>query len=300
MQSDLVSKYIWLVDLLTQYGRLSREQISRFWEQSYISNGKPLPERSFHHYRRAIESNLHIEIACDRNGQYYIEKSTSPQKNSFTRWMLDTYTVNTAFQDNMDASGYVEIEDVPSAREFFPRALDAIRKSQKIEFSYAGFSRSRVEQGIRFHPYYLKRYKQRWYMVGLREKSNDIRTYALDRVKEMVMIDEQYTRPDGLTADDLFGNIVGITMSQANPHTVRLKTTATQAKYLRALPLHHTQTEVVGDGYSIFSYRLKLNYELVHEILSFGDSVQVLEPQELRLMVVNELKSTLEKYNQKS
>lgn len=119
----------------------------------------------------------------------------------------------------------VEIEDVPSAREFLPVVLDAMRNSHKISFTYLGFNRSRAEHDIRYRPYFLKRYKQRWYMIGLREKSNDIRTYALDRVKEMNIISEEFRKPADLDIDDLFGNIIGVTTSQAPVRTVRLQTT---------------------------------------------------------------------------
>lgn len=65
-----------------------------------------------------------------------------------------------------------------------------------------------------------------------------------------------------------------------------------------ALPLHSSQDEEeVHDAYSIFSYRLQLNYELVHELLAFGDSVTVLEPAELRLMVTEALRAALANYD---
>ena len=134
-------------------------------------------------------------------------------------------------------------------------------------------------------------------MVGLKEKSNDIRTYALGRVKEMKTKEETFVMPEDVDMQDLFGNIIGITSSKASVRPVRLQTTPQQAKYFRALPLHPSQSEVVHDQYSIFTYQLKLNYELVHEILSFGDAVKVLEPVELKVMVVNELKGMLSQYD---
>ena len=51
------------------------------------------------------------------------------------------------------------------------------------------------------------------------------------------------------------------------------------------------------DSFSVFTYRLKLNYELVHEILSYGSSLTVLAPRELCVMVNEELRKTLENYN---
>lgn len=296
MPRDLISRYVWIVDTLTRYEKLTRQQINRLWMRSPLSDGEPLPERTFFHYRRAIEENFQIDIACNKAGEYYIERDTSHQNKSLTNWILDSYAVSSAIKGSDLPPGRVEIEDVPSAREFLPVVLDAIRNSHRVSFTYAGFNRSRAEHDIRFQPYFLKRYKQRWYMIGLKEKSNAVRTYALDRVKEMSAIDETFQMPPDLEMADLFGNLIGVTASQAPVRTVRLKTTPTQAKYFRALPLHHTQSETIHDDYSIFTYHLKLNYELVHEILGLGDTVEVLEPAELKLMVVNELRNTLALY----
>ena len=99
-------------------------------------------------------------------------------------------------------------------------------------------------------------------MIGLKEKGDSIRTYALDRVREMKLVSEVFEMPANLQLDDLFGNIVGVTSSQAQVRIVRLRTTSTQAKYFRALPLHPSQSRKrFTDEYSIFTYRLKLNYE---------------------------------------
>lgn len=296
MPRDLISRYIWIVDTLTRYERLTRRQLNKLWRRSSLSDGADLPERTFFHYRRAIEENFHIDIACDSQGRYYIDRDGSRQGKALTNWMLDSYAVNNAIKGSETPMDRVEIEDVPSAREFLPVVLDAIKENHKLSFTYAGFNRSRAEHGIRFLPYFLKRYKQRWYMAGVREKSGEIRTYALDRVKEMTVIDEKFVKDPEVTLEDLFGNVLGVTSSKADVRTVRLEATATQAKYFRALPLHHSQEEEVHDRYSIFTYRLKLNYELVHEMMALGEAVKVLDPPELKAMVVTELENALKRY----
>lgn len=296
MPRDLISRYVWIVDTLTRYERLTREELNKLWLRSPLSRGEAIPERTFFHYRRAIEENFQIEIGCDRQGRYFIDRENSRQSRAFTNWMLDSYAVSSAIRGSDAPMESVEIEDVPSAREFLPIVLEAIRNSHKLVFTYLGFNRSRAEHGIKYRPYFLKRYKQRWYMIGMREKSGDIRTYALDRVKEMTTVNEAFVKPADFDLDDLFGNIIGVTTSQAPVRTVKIQTTPIQAKYFRALPLHPTQQEELHDRYSIFTYRLKLNYELAHELLSFGDSVKVLEPPELRAMVVTQLEAALRQY----
>lgn len=297
MNSNLLSRYAWIVDTLMKYGKLSRADINRLWLKSHISDGREIPARTFFHYRRGIEETFNVDIKCTPQKEYYIEQGGTPRERAFTNWMLNSLSTASALGEEANkAAEHVLIEEVPSAREYFPLVLDAIRQGLTITFTYHGFSRSRPEKGLKFQPWFLRLYKQRWYMIGLREKGNTVRTYALDRVRDVTLTKETYSLPEGLDPEGFFANIVGITSSKAEVRTVKLRTNTRQAKYLRALPLHPTQQEVVGDGYSIFTYKLKLNYELVHEILAMGPQARVLEPKELMLMVTDELTRTLDQY----
>lgn len=134
-------------------------------------------------------------------------------------------------------------------------------------------------------------------MVGYKESAHAIRTYALDRVKELKLLSASFEMPENVTHESLFDNIIGVTSSKAPVRIVKLLVEPTQAKYFRALPFHASQQEEIHDRYSVFTFRLKLNYELVHEILGLGNTVKVLAPRELELMVRSELESTLGLYD---
>lgn len=296
MAQDLIARYIWIVDTLTRYGKLTRSQINDLWMRSAVSDGNPIPERTFYHYRRAIEQNFHIDILCNRHGEYYLDHNDNSREKAFTDLLLDSFAVNAALRDNPLFNGKIQVETIPSARQFLSQVMEATKLSRKIVFSYEGFNRSRAEEGIIFRPYMLKLYKQRWYMIGLKEKDNALRTYALDRVKELKNLHDAFQAPPDDTLNEIFDNIIGITSSKADVRTVKIKAERTQAKYFRALPLHSSQQEEIHDDYSLFTYRLKLNYELVHEILSYGASVEVIEPKELRAMITTELKRNLSIY----
>lgn len=297
MPRDLIGRYIWIVDTLNRYGKLTRDDLNDLWMRSSIGDGKPIPERTFHYHRRAIEENFHIEIKCDSAGRYFIDEDSGENK-ALSNWLLDSYAVNNAMKESHDAAGHVEVEDVPSARRWLPATLEAVGRKRKIKFTYAGYSRSRPEPDIILRPYLLKRYKQRWYVIGYKESADDLRTYALDRISQLTIVNEPFEMPDIEDTSNLFANIIGITLSKAPVRTVVIRSTPTQAKYFRALPFHPSQQEEIHDFYSLFTFRLKINFELVHELLSFGDSVVVLQPKELQIMMTNELKSALKNYKE--
>lgn len=296
MNRDLITRYVWIVDTISRYGKITRQELNALWVRSSLSDGQPIPPRTFFHHRRAIEEHFHVDIKCNSAGEYYIEAPASKQDEAFRNWLMDSYAVRGVMSDSGDVSGRILVEEVPSARLHLPTVMDALKRSYKIMFTYHSFSRSKPETGIVFHPYFVRLYKQRWYMVGYKEKSKALRTYALDRVSEMRPLTDEFVMPDDVSPDAFFEDYVGVTTSLSAVREVRIQVDSTQAKYFRALPLHHSQQEVAHETFSIFTYHLKLNYELVHELLSYGSSVKVLEPPQLKAMVISELTRTLDQY----
>lgn len=297
MAKDKVAIYIWIVDTILKHGKISKNDLNELWKKSIYSGGNPMADRTFYKYRRAIEETFSIEILCTPGGFYWIDSKDSPYVRQFAEWTLNNSAATNVMQELGTSSGRVEIEDIPSAREFLPVVSTAMRENHKVIFTYAGFARSRPEVGILFSPYFLKLYKQRWYMFG-KKNGGGLRTYALDRVTEMEVTDIQFNMPPGIQMEDFFSNIVGVTTSRADVRDVVIQTTATRAKYLRALPLHHSQLEEVHDFYSIFRYKLKINYELVSELMAMGPDVIVVAPRELQIMVVERLRNTIDNYRE--
>lgn len=74
MASTLFHRYIWLADTIYRAGRITFAEINRRWMQNNMSEGKPIPLRTFHNHRQAIEEFFDINIACNQGtNEYYIE-----------------------------------------------------------------------------------------------------------------------------------------------------------------------------------------------------------------------------------
>lgn len=80
---------------------------------------------------------------------------------------------------------------------------------------------------------------------------------------------------------------------------VKLKVYGYQVQYFRSLPLHASQQEVeTHDDYSVFSYFLTPDYDFKQDVLSFGDTVEVLEPKDLRKDMGNTICNMKKNYQQ--
>lgn len=135
------------------------------------------------------------------------------------------------------------------------------------------------------HPYCLKLFKQRWYMLAKTEGKKEPLTYALDeRMINVTVLDKPLRRPAGFKADEFFANYFGIIAERdMKPVTVELRVDAYQAKYIQTLPLHPSQKVVSSDeSNTVFRYHLVPTFDFKQELLGRGASVEVLSPDWFR------------------
>ena len=94
MAKELFNRYVWLIDTLQRYGRLTRRKIDGLWQRSEYSDGKPMARRTFMNYRQAIQEMFDVNIECDASTyEYYIEDPDALQGNGARVWALNTLAV---------------------------------------------------------------------------------------------------------------------------------------------------------------------------------------------------------------
>lgn len=298
MAKDLLSKYIWLIDTIKRHGRITRGEINRCWESSALSNGEPIARRTFYNYRQAIEDLFDINIECDPSTfEYYISEEDK-HRESVTNWLLNSTATNSLITSARDVSDRVFLEDVPSARNHLAVLIEALRSSARIKFDYNPYNRSLPSKDVVIEPYFTKIFKQRWYVVGRSTKDDKIKTYALDRMSDVNQLPDRFSMPEDFDPELYFKDAFGIIVDQSEPKKITIRTDSTQAKYFRALPLHHSQTEMVHDQYSVFEYKMRITHDLISELLSYGPRITVLSPPELRTIIITETKRALDNYAQ--
>lgn len=297
MARNLVNRYVWLVDTINRYGRISLKDLNKAWLRSEISEGKPLARRTFFHYRDGVEEMFDINIQCDKSTfEYYIDNSDEENNDRLRSWLVDSVSMSGTLSNAREVSGRIMLENVPSAREHLPVIIDALKQDRRIRFSYKSYTRSATTTGIVLEPYFVKIFKQLWYVIGLNVKDGQIKTYSLDRISSLNILQETFKMPENINPADFFKDCFGIITNKNNPKRIVLRVEPTQAKYFRALPLHHSQQEEIHDDYSIFSYKMRITYDLKEELMSHGASIEVLEPKELKTLIRTELERALKHY----
>lgn len=300
--STPIAKYTWLVDTLRRAGRLTLAEISRRWKEADLNNGANMNRRTFYNYRQAILDVFGINIKYDSfTHEYYIdrEEDNEARKNSlqFTDFLLNSAAMSGMLSDARGIADRIFLEQVPSARQNLSPMIEAIKTSRRVSFSYHPYTRSRPTDGIILEPYLLKLFRQRWYVAGLNVTEGKLKTYALDRVSDAAILDAPFVMPPDFDPKEYFRYSFGIVVDSSRPRSVTIRTNPRQAKYLRALPLHSSQQEMVHEKYSIFTYNLLLTPDFLRELMSLGPEVTILAPKELRVMLCNRLRETLALYD---
>jgi len=173
----------------------------------------------------------------------------------------------------------------------------AIINKQAVELSYQSF-KARSANSFTFHPYYLKEYRNRWFVLGIKNKNAPVMTLALDRVAEIKESGVKYLEQNKFQVGEYFQHVIGVTVEpNSPPEEVVLFADRETAPYIITKPLHHSQKILDTQSHGItLSIQVQLNFELEREILGFGDRIKVISPDRLKRRIKEKFEHALDLY----
>ena len=293
--------YIWLADTIIAAGRISREDINRKWARSSfnIEGTMEIPERTFHNWKHAIEDLFELIIECDRSTDtYYVANADDMRRDSLRKWLVNTFALNSLLSESRQIKDRILLEEIPGGMRYLTIVIEAMRDGKRLLLTYRSFEADHAST-FRVEPYCVKVFRQRWYMLALSEGYAHPRLYALDRVCDLVPLDETYAMPADFDAEGCFRSLIGVSGMGGRCENIRIKVWGTQIPYFRTLPIHASQHEVeTGADYAVFEYYLSPNYEFYQEIFRNMSNVEVLSPAWLRDEVKEEAEALLAQYQQ--
>lgn len=298
MVSELLEKYIWLVQTFIRAGEngLSLGEISDRWENRFDST---YSRRTFNNHREAVEEVFGIRIECNRSTSRYFIGSTDDitDDNAETAWLINTFTVNNMLSLGKERlSGRVSVEDIPSGHRHLTSIMEAMTENREIKIQYQKYT-SAESDSYTLRPYAVKEFAKRWYIVAYCIERKGLRVYGLDRIRHLELTGESFRMPKNFDVDELFSTSFGIYIPEEKGRTITFRTSPTDARFLRDLPLHSSQREISSDGESVtFSIFVCPNKALVMEFCKYGSGLEVLSPEDIRTQVAEEHRKAAEKY----
>jgi proteasome accessory factor C len=177
----------------------------------------------------------------------------------------------------------------------FATIAAAVLQRQRLQIAYEARGTGQVSER-EVSPQRLVHYRDNWYLDAWCHKSNGLRTFAVDCVREAELRETPAQDIDAIRLDDELGGSYGI-FSGAPSATAVLRFTADRARWVSAEQWHPQQQGIwLADG----SYELSLPYhrdeELILDILRYGPDVEVLGPPSLRSAVAARLAAAAARY----
>jgi predicted DNA-binding transcriptional regulator YafY len=181
--------------------------------------------------------------------------------------------------------------------DFMGPILDAIRSKNKCFIKYQRFN-SEEKKSYIFHPYVLKQYRNRWYVIGYFENRKASGTFALDRIQSLEPLKENFIIDKNFSSENYFKYSFGISVQQSQkPEKIKLSFHPNEAPFIKSQPLHQSQKIVLeSEKEFIIELEVWIGFELINSILGFGKQVKILEPLSLQQEIIEHYKNALNLY----
>lgn len=179
---------------------------------------------------------------------------------------------------------HLDKNDKLKGLHFSDEIYQAIIKKVVLVITYKSF-KSKQEQVFTFHPFILKEYNNRWFLIGKKKGSQPISNLALDRI---VSIDYDFSIPyleEDFNPEEYYKNVIGVTVNEGlRPDRIELKIDQNNAPYVLTKPFHSSQRLIKTneDGSIIIHVFVIINYEFERLLLGFGSSLEVIKPNYFR------------------
>lgn len=280
----LFQQYIWLVNTIHKYRKLTLDEINQHWLDTDMSEGLPIARSTFNRHRDAILDMFGVIIECDKKDgfRYYIYNADVLEEESIQNWMLSTLSVNSILSESKGVYDRILLEKIPSDGDNLYKFIEAMKCSVRVKVDYRKYGSKEIKSTIILEPYLVKLFNKRWYALVKSSKPNsDLFTLAFDRILSLEITNEKFCYDKDFDSATWFRDCYGIVNdTNVKVEKVIVRAFGREANYLRDLPFHHSQKEILKeDDYSDFELILRPTADFWTPLMSRGAAIKILQPQ---------------------
>lgn len=267
-------------------------------QEILLDNDLEVSIRTLERYLLELEEKFLIEKTTHPKGYVKHELVDEKEFQTFMSYLNIHQMSNIAMQSvtsTIQQKKYILTENRNNFKgvEYLQRLLKAIQNNTEVSFTY----KTQYTQVGKKHikPELIKEYENRWYLVGIDlNKDKQTKVYGLDRINNLEIGNKSSLKSSNEEVSMLFNNIIGVDtrpLAANHPHTeeIIIKATQLQPYIFKSMPLHHSQKIIKEtDKYTLFKYKLLVNYELLQHFFMYMPFIEVLEPSWLREIIRNQ------------
>ncbi|MCK9205242.1 MAG: WYL domain-containing protein, partial [Bacteroidales bacterium] len=161
-----------------------------------------ISKRTFQRDINEIRSIYGIDIHYDiPGGGYYIDAADT---SDIQERILESFDMITSLKMVHDVTRFIQFEKRrPQGTRHFFGLLHAIKNRFVIHLTHQAFYRDEPVVHI-IEPWFLKEFRERWYIIGREVKKDAVKTFGLDRIQDFTITKKRFTYPEGYNPDALF------------------------------------------------------------------------------------------------
>jgi predicted DNA-binding transcriptional regulator YafY len=160
----------------------------------------------------------------------------------------------------------------------------AISGHNPIEIAYFVAARNEMTRRV-VDPYGLTFRFGGWYVIGYCRLREDVRTFGVDRIRRLRVLNEHFRYPKDFDIESYLQRGWSL-QADANQEKVILHFSREIAPWISACKFHPHQNIIPQpDGSALFEVTVAGVEEIKHWVLGFGEKVEVISPQSLRLSI---------------
>lgn len=281
-------------------GAYSREELIEKMEKE----GFEVSVRTFERDLEDLRRDFNVELLYNTKLKAYVLDQDSKDANRLKQ-VFELNQKAQALQASFfaDAKQRDRIQFEPFAAkgtENLEVLTRAINEEKVILFRHFNYHTEKYTDYEVF-PLMLKEYGGRWYLYAYAEIRKDCRTFGLDRIEQVQVLNQGFERDLYTDNFSKFSQVIGVNYSdQEHPSKIILRCTALQAWYMDSSPWHPSLKKIKQDEDNVW-YELEVipNYELKQKILSMADQIEVIEPDWFRIELQEMLKAMSSHYSSK-
>ena len=252
----------------------------KFEEKGWLENFK-FSEKTFKREREELLEILGIETVYKRStNSYKIVEDELETENVFDNILLiDAYR-------QVRGNSEIMLFEKRKSRglEHLNGILHAIQNKKKISFNYTKYW-DEIPQKRVLEPYALKEFRYRWYLLANEKNGKDfqIKTFGLDRISDFEISNSSFKK-ENFNPNEVFKNSFGIISTlHETPEEIVISFTPHQGKYIKSLPLHHSQEILIDDANEL---RVKFNliptFDFEQELLQHSEHLKIISPKNFK------------------
>lgn len=297
-KQEFISRYLLIINYLKRGQATWHDILNHLETQSEISGyNYVITQRTFQRDINEIRSLWEYDIQNNKvTGEYFIKNLHEEFDNNSE--LLDTFNLFNALSLTNNYSTYIQFETRQAkGTEHIYNLLHAIKNNFVIDIEYHKFYETSSET-VTLNPYLIKQFKGRWYLLCYKVEADDIRTYALDRIKNISIKKKKFKTIPEFNRENYFAHCFGIiTPDYGKPEKIVFSLTSFQANYLKSYPLHPSQNIVKENANNtIFEITVYVTEDLLIELFSHGAEIEIISPEFLRKQFTERLKNASKLY----